>query len=116
MIKPRKSELVFEVTEDINGGYAAECLTQSIATQGDDWDGLRANVRDAVQGYFYDGGMPDTIRLVRDDVLLTRSLFPFSNIRRRRLGSGSSWDSHAGPRWQPADFGVGCSTWRVWMR
>jgi len=72
MIKPRKSELVFEVTEDINGGYIAGCLTESIVTPGDNWDELRANVKDAVQGYFYDGGMPDAIRLhlVRDEVLL----------------------------------------------
>ena len=63
MVKPRNSELLFEVTEDINGGCAAECLTESMVTQGDDWDQLRANAKDAVQGYFYDGGMPDAIRL-----------------------------------------------------
>jgi predicted RNase H-like HicB family nuclease len=74
MVKPRKSELVFEITEDINGGYVAECLTESIVTQGDSWDKLHANVKDAVQGYFCDGGMPDAIRLhlVRDEVLLTQ--------------------------------------------
>jgi hypothetical protein len=99
MIKPRKSELVFEVTADINGGYVAERLTESIVTQGDDWDELRAHVRDTVQGYFYDGGMPDTIRLVRDD----------ENVI-------ASTERHAGPRWQHADFAVGCSTWSVWMR
>jgi hypothetical protein len=73
MIKSRKSELPFEVAEDINDGYVAECLAESIVTQGDNWDELRANVRDAVQGYFYDGSMPDAIRLhvVRDEVLLT---------------------------------------------
>jgi len=75
MIKPRNSELVFEVTEDINGGCVAQCLTESIVTQGDDWDELRANVKDAVQGYFYDGGMPDAIRLhlIRDEVLMQNS-------------------------------------------
>jgi hypothetical protein len=41
MIKPRKSELVFEVAEDTNDGYVAECLTESIVTQGDNWDELR---------------------------------------------------------------------------
>ena len=72
MNKPRRSELVFEVSEDINGGYVAECLSESIVTQGDNWDELRANVKDAVQGYFYDVGLPDAIRLhlVRDEVLL----------------------------------------------
>ncbi|HMC28054.1 MAG TPA: hypothetical protein VKM56_09720 [Verrucomicrobiae bacterium] len=40
--------------------------------EGDSWDDLRANVKDAVQGHFYDGGLPDAIRLhlVRDEVLL----------------------------------------------
>ena len=28
------SELVFEVTEEIEGGYSAECLTENIFTQG----------------------------------------------------------------------------------
>lgn len=72
MIKPRRSELLFEVSEDVNGGYVAECLTESIVTQGDTWDELRANVRDAGEGYFYDGGKPDAIRLhlVRDEVLI----------------------------------------------
>jgi hypothetical protein len=29
------SELVFEVTEEADGGYSAECLTVNIFTQGD---------------------------------------------------------------------------------
>jgi hypothetical protein len=31
----RDSELVFEVTEEADGGYVAECLTESSVTQGD---------------------------------------------------------------------------------
>ena len=46
--KARKSELLFEVTEDVDGGYVAECLTEGIETQGDTWEELRANVKDAV--------------------------------------------------------------------
>jgi predicted RNase H-like HicB family nuclease len=70
--EPRRSELVFEVTEAAEGGYIAECLTESIVTEGDTWAELRANVKDAVAGYFFDGGKPDAIRLhlVRDEVLL----------------------------------------------
>jgi len=30
----------------------AECLTESVVTPGDDWDELRANVKDAVQIIF----------------------------------------------------------------
>ena len=70
--EPRRSELVFEVTEAAEGGYIAECLTESIVTEGDTWEKLRANVRDAVEGYFFDGAKPQAIRLhlVRDEVLL----------------------------------------------
>lgn len=67
------SELVFEVIQEADGGYVAECLTESIVTQGDTWEDLSANVREATQGYFFDapGKMPSRIRLhlVRDEVL-----------------------------------------------
>lgn len=71
MDKPHSSELIFEVTQEADGGYVAECLTESIVTQGDTWEELRANVRDAVEGYFFDGPKPQSIRLrlVRDEVL-----------------------------------------------
>jgi predicted RNase H-like HicB family nuclease len=72
MISPRISELIFEVTQEADGGYCAECLTESIFTQGDTWDELRAMVKDAVETYFFDGPKPQSIRLhlVRDEVLL----------------------------------------------
>jgi predicted RNase H-like HicB family nuclease len=72
MTKARKNELWFEVTEDVDGGYVADRLTESILTQGDTWEELRANVKDAVQGYFYDGDKPEAIplHLVRHEVLL----------------------------------------------
>jgi predicted RNase H-like HicB family nuclease len=65
------SELVFEVTEEAAGGYSAECLTENIFTQGDTWDELRANVKEATAAYFYDGPKPKYIRLhlVRNEVL-----------------------------------------------
>ena len=65
------SELVFEVTEEDEGGYSAECLTENIFTQGDSWEELRANVKEAVSVYFFDGTKPQSVRLhlVRDEVL-----------------------------------------------
>ncbi len=65
------SELVFEVTEEADGGFVAECLTESIVTQGDSWEELRANVREAVEAFFFDRPKPQSIRLhlVRDEVL-----------------------------------------------
>ena len=65
------TDLVFEVTQEADGGFVAECLTESIFTQADDWASLRANVQDAVNGHFFDQKKPDNIRLhlVRDEVL-----------------------------------------------
>jgi hypothetical protein len=64
------AELIFEVTQETDGGYCAECLTLDIFTQVDTSDQLRANVREAVRVYFFDGGIPESIRLhlVRDEV------------------------------------------------
>jgi len=55
MTVPRISEIVFEVTEESDGGYCARCLSESIFTQGDSWEELRAMVKDAVEGHFFDG-------------------------------------------------------------
>ena len=65
------SELVFEVTQEADGGYCAGCLTLDIFTQAGSWDELRGNLREAVRAYFFDGGIPERIRLhlVRDEVL-----------------------------------------------
>ncbi|HVO97315.1 MAG TPA: hypothetical protein VMT15_04580 [Bryobacteraceae bacterium] len=65
------TERVFEVTQEVDGGYCAECLTHDIFTQADTWDELRANVREAVRAYFLDQPAPERVRLhlVRDEVL-----------------------------------------------
>lgn len=66
------NEIVFEITQEADGGFVAECLTESIITQADDWEGLRRNVKEAVAAFYFDQAHPpDTIRLhlVRDEVL-----------------------------------------------
>jgi predicted RNase H-like HicB family nuclease len=65
------SELVFEVTQEADGGYVAEALGESIFTQADTWDDLRKNVREAVAAFYFDRPAPDRLRLhlVRDEVL-----------------------------------------------
>ncbi|HEY1900962.1 MAG TPA: 2-phospho-L-lactate guanylyltransferase [Terracidiphilus sp.] len=65
------SEIVFEISQDSDGGFTAEALGESIFTQGDTWDELRANVREAVQAFYFDSAPPASIRLrlVRDEVL-----------------------------------------------
>lgn len=66
-------ELVFEVTQEADGGFVAECLTEPIFTQADSWNELRDQVRDAVRAYSFDSAMPRHIRLhlVRDELLAT---------------------------------------------
>ena len=66
------NEIVFEITQESDGGFCAECLTESIFTQGDTWDELRANVKEAVEAFYFDSQIPSRIRLhlVRDEVLV----------------------------------------------
>ncbi|MBD3420463.1 MAG: 2-phospho-L-lactate guanylyltransferase [Chitinivibrionales bacterium] len=67
----QSEELLFEVTQEADGGFAAECLTEAIFTQADSWDELRGNVKDAVNGYYFDSEKPARIRLhlVKDEIL-----------------------------------------------
>ena len=63
-------ELIFEVTQEADGGYVAECLTENIFTQGDSWEELRDNVKEAVTAFFFDQPAPQRVRLhlVRDEM------------------------------------------------
>ena len=56
-------ELVFDVTQEADGGYVAECLTEDIFTQADTWEELRENAREAVQAFYFDGEPPQQMRL-----------------------------------------------------
>ena len=66
-------EIIFEIIQEEDGGYVAESLGENIFTQADTWEELRANVKDAVNAYYFDRKAPETIRLhlIRDEVLLT---------------------------------------------
>jgi hypothetical protein len=65
------NELVFEVTQESDGGFVAEALGESIFTQADTWGELRENVREAVAAFYFDRPAPAVLRLhlVRDEVL-----------------------------------------------
>lgn len=65
-------ELVFEITQEADGGYVAEALGESIITEADTWEELRANVKEAVTAFYFDREAPSLLRLhlVRDEVLL----------------------------------------------
>jgi predicted RNase H-like HicB family nuclease len=65
------NELVFEITQESDGGFVAEALGESIITQADTWEELRANVREAVKAFYFDRPAPSRLRLhlVRDEVI-----------------------------------------------
>jgi len=52
-----------QVTREANGGFVAECLPETIVTEGDTWVQLRCNLREAVTGFHFDspGRMPKLI-------------------------------------------------------
>ncbi|MGH9199034.1 MAG: 2-oxoisovalerate dehydrogenase [Acidimicrobiia bacterium] len=66
-----KSEIIFEVLESPEGGYEARALGDSIYTQGDTLEDLKAMVQDAVRCTFNDTDRPRLIRLhlVKDEVI-----------------------------------------------
>jgi len=66
------SVIVFEVNQEEDGGFVAECLTEDIFTQGDSWEELRANVSEAVKGYYFDQGYCPKVKLhlVKEETLV----------------------------------------------
>ena len=65
------TEIIFSVQEAPEGGFIARALGQSIFTEADTMDALRAQVRDAVICHFDEGQAPRVIRLhfVHEEVL-----------------------------------------------
>ena len=67
----RPAEIIFEVTEAVEGGYNARALGYSIYTQGESWNDLKEMATDAVLCHFDEDGAPRVIRLhlVRDEAI-----------------------------------------------
>ena len=65
------AEIIFEVTEAVEGGFDARALGYSIFTQGDDWADLKAMVKDAVACHFGEKGELKVVRLhfVKDEAI-----------------------------------------------
>ena len=59
----RLQEIIFEVTEDPEGGFSARALGASIFTQAPDLEALKESARDAVICHFEEGQAPRLIRL-----------------------------------------------------
>lgn len=64
-------EIVFEVTQEADGGFVAECLTESIYAPAANWEELGRNVKEAVAAFYFDRPQPPSIRLhlVGDEIL-----------------------------------------------
>ena len=65
------NEIIFTVTESLDGGYEAKAVGHSIYTQCNEYDELSAILRDAVKCHFNEDELPSLIRihLVKDEVI-----------------------------------------------
>ena len=65
------NEIFFLVEEDIEGGFAAKALGESIFIEAETLEELHANVRDAILCHFDEGKAPKMVRLhfVHEEVL-----------------------------------------------
>jgi hypothetical protein len=68
---PESNEILFMVHESPEGGYEARALGESIFTEADTLEELRAMIRDAVECHFDEAERPRLIRLhfVREEVI-----------------------------------------------
>ena len=65
------NEIIFIVTESLDGGYEAKAVGHSIYTQCDEYKELPVLLRDAVKCHFDEDNMPSFIRIhmVKDMVI-----------------------------------------------
>jgi len=66
------TEILFIAEDAPEGGLTARSADETIFTEAEDMDGLRAAVRDAVRCHFEEEDVPQLIRLhyVRDEVFV----------------------------------------------
>jgi hypothetical protein len=57
------SEIVFLVEEAPEGSFIARALGYSIYTEADNWEELKAAVKDAISCHFDEGQKPKVVRL-----------------------------------------------------
>ncbi|MGN7203336.1 2-oxoisovalerate dehydrogenase [Pedobacter sp. SAFR-022] len=66
------NELIFLVEEDLEGGYAAKALGESIFTDGETLEVLKVNIKEAVRCHFEEDKLPKILRLhlVKEEILI----------------------------------------------
>lgn len=65
-------KLLFFVTEDSEGGYSAKAPKYGIYTQGNSWEELIANIKEAILCHFEEGEAPASFawQMVKREVVL----------------------------------------------
>ncbi len=65
------NEVFFLVEEDLEGGYTAKALGESIFTDGETLEELKINIKEAVHCHFEEDNLPKIIRLhlVKEELL-----------------------------------------------
>lgn len=65
------NEIIFRVEEAPEGGYQARALGESIFTEGESMEDLKANVKESVLAHFDEGKHPKIVRLhfTREEIL-----------------------------------------------
>ncbi len=66
-----EKEIIFQVEESPEGGYQARAIGQSIFTEADTFEELKAMVQDAVRCHFEETERPKLIRLhfIKEEVI-----------------------------------------------
>lgn len=57
------NEIFFLVEEDLESGYTAKALGESIFTNGETLDELKITIKEAIHCHFEEGNLPKIIRL-----------------------------------------------------
>jgi hypothetical protein len=55
--------IVFEINQEDDCGFIAECLTEDIFTEGDTWKELKENITEAVKAFYFDQAFIPTVQL-----------------------------------------------------
>lgn len=65
-------EIIFLIEESEEGGYEARAMGYSIFTEGETYEEVKANIKEAVKCHFEQGNIPSIIRLhfVKDEVMV----------------------------------------------
>lgn len=65
------NEIIFLIEESVEGGYEARAMGYSIFTEGETYEEIKENIKEAIKCHFEEGEAPHIIRLhlVKDEVM-----------------------------------------------